>query len=102
MVQVGLLDRGRAAGAAGIIGIPVHLQPGVGGGLEQQREILAPVAGDDGVGAGRLDLGDVGREIGDLEQRMQFVADDLDVRPLGGQHAPCRRCAPIRRTNSPG
>ena len=56
MVQVGLLDRGRATGAAGIIGVPVHLQPGVRRCLQQQREILAPVAGDDGVGAGRLDL----------------------------------------------
>jgi arginase family enzyme len=86
MVEVGLLDRGRAAGAAGVIGVPVDLQPGVRGGLQQQREILAPVAGDDAVGARCLDLGDVGREVGDLEQRMQFVADDLDVRPLGGQH----------------
>ena len=88
MVEVGLLDRGRAAGAAGIIGVPVHLQAGVGGGLQQQREVLAPVAGHDGVGAGRLDLGDVRREVGDLEQRMQFVADDLDVGPLGGEHRP--------------
>ena len=86
MVEVGLLDGGRAAGAAGIIGVPVDLEPGVGRGLQQQREILAPVAGHHGVGARCLDLGDVGREIGDLQQRMQFVADDLDVRPLGAEH----------------
>src|SRR3954447_21082085 len=86
VVQVGLLDGGGAAGAAGIIGVPVHFQSGVGGSLEQQGEILAPVAGDHSVGAGCLDLGDIGRKIGDLEQRVEFVADDLDVRPLGGQH----------------
>ena len=84
--QAGLLDRGRAAGAAGVIGVPVRLQARVGGRLEQERDVLAPVAGDDAVGAGRLDLGDVGREIGDLEQRMEFVADDLDVGPLLLEH----------------
>ena len=86
MVEVGLLDGGRTAGAAGVVGVPVDLESGVGRSLQQQREILAPVAGHHGVGARCLDLGDVGREIGDLQQRMQFVADDLDVRPLGAEH----------------
>ena len=86
VIEAGLLDRGRAAAAAGVIGVPVDLEPGVGRGLQQQRDVLAPVAGDDAVGAGRLDLGDIGREVGDLQQRMQFVADDLDVGPLGLQH----------------
>ena len=102
MIEVGLLDRGRTAGAAGIIGVPVDLQAGVGRGLQQQREVLPPVAGDDAVGAGRLDLGDIGREVGDLQQRMQFVADDLDVGPLGREHLCAPRCGPTGRTNNPG
>ena len=92
MRQPGLLDRSRAAGAAGVIGVPVGLQAGVGRRLQQQREVLAPIAGDDAVGARGLDLGDIGRKIGDLEQRMHFVADDFDVRPLLFQHGP-RRCS---------
>src|SRR5258706_437062 len=55
-------------------------------GLEQQRHVLCPVAGNDGVSAGRLDLGYVRCEIGDLLERVELVADDLDVRPFGGQH----------------
>ena len=84
------------AGAAGIVGVPVDLQSGVGRSLEEQRKILPPVAGDDAVGAGRLDLGDVRREVGDLQQRMQLVADDLDVGPLRLQHV-----FAAERTDSP-
>ena len=86
MVEVGLLDGGRATGATGVIGVPVHLQSGVRGSFQQQRKVLPPVAGNDAVGARCLDLGDIGREVGDLQQRMQLVADDLDVGTLGGQH----------------
>ena len=68
--QPGLLDRSWAAGAASVIGVPVYLQAGVCGGLQQEREVLSPVAGDDAVGAGDLDLGDIGREISDFQQRM--------------------------------
>jgi hypothetical protein len=91
VVQIGLLDGGRTAGTARVIRVPVDLQSGIGGSLQQQGKVLAPIAGYHGVGARCLDLGDVGSEVGDLEQRMQFVADDLDVGPLGGQHFPCRR-----------
>ena len=81
-----LLDRRGAASAAGVIGVPVGLQARVGRRLQKKRDILAPIAGDHAIGARRLDLGDIGGEIGDLEQRMQFVADDLDVRTLFLQH----------------
>ncbi len=92
IVEVALLDRGRAAGAACIVGVPVDLQTGVRCGLEQQGEVLAPVAGDDAVRARRLDLCDVGREVLDLQQRMLFVTDDLDVGTLGLEHRE-GRCA---------
>ena len=86
IVEVALLDRGRAAGAACVVGVPAHLEAGVSRGLQQQCEVLAPVAGDHGVGARRLDLRNVRREVGDLQQRVLFVADDLDVRTLFFQH----------------
>ena len=94
--------RGRAAGAARIVGVPVDLQARVGRRLEQQREVLAPVAGDDAVGARRLDLRDVGREVGDLEQRVQLVADDLDVGALLLELLHGLAAAPPGRTSSPG
>ena len=86
VVETGLLDRGRPARAAGVVGEPVDLQAGIGGGLQEQREILAPVAGDHGIGARRFDLGDVGREISHLQQRVEFVTDNGYVRPLGLEH----------------
>ena len=86
MVEVGLLDSRRAARAARVIGEPVRLQTGVGCRLQQQREILPPIAGDHGVCAGCLDLGNVGGKVGDLQQRVKLVADDLDIRPFRGEH----------------
>ena len=89
MIEVCLLDRGGTAGAARIVGVPVHLQSGVGTGFEEQRKILPPIAGDDAVSTRRLDLRNVRCEVGDLQQRMQFVADDLNVRSLRLQHGFC-------------
>ncbi len=76
----------RRAEAAGVVGDEACVQLGVLGGLDQQREVVAPVAGDHGVGAGGLDLGDVGREILDAADRMQVVADDLHVLAFLRQH----------------
>jgi len=42
--------------------------------LEQQGKILAPISGDDAVGPRRLDLGDIGREVRDLEEGVQLIA----------------------------
>ena len=81
-----LLDGGRAADAAGIIGVPIDLKAGIGRRLEQQREIVGPIAGHDTVGSGRLDLGDIRREVGDLLQRVHLVADDLDIGAFLREH----------------
>ncbi len=83
--------RGRAhgggrAGHAAVVGVEVDIvQARVVRRLDQQREVGAPVAGDHRVGARLLDLGDVGREIAHLGQRVQVVAHDLHVGPLAGQ-----------------
>src|SRR6266567_3716686 len=86
VVDAALLDGGRAAGAGRIISVPVDLQARIRGGFQQKREVLPPIAGDDAVSPGRLDLGDVWGEIGDLQQRVKLVTDDLDVGTLGSQH----------------
>src|SRR5215470_10402517 len=90
MVQPGLLDGGRASNPLGVVGIPVDLEASVSRGLEQQRHVLCPVAGDNAVSAGRLDLGYVRCEIGDLLEGVELVANDLNIRAFGGQHLTCR------------
>ena len=55
------------------------------GGLNQTRQVGAPVAGDHRVSTGGLDLGNVGREVADLGQRVQVFADDLNVWALAGK-----------------
>jgi hypothetical protein len=50
--------------------------------FDEQRQVGAPVAGDDGVGAGLLDLGDVRREVLDLADRVQVFTHHLHVGAL--------------------
>ena len=53
--------------------------------LDQQRQVISPVAGDDDLRAAGLNLGCVGQKVLHAPQRMQFVADDRDVGPPRGQ-----------------
>ena len=75
-------DRRQRAEAAAVVGIERRGEAGVLGRLDQQRHVVAPVAGDDGVGVGLLHLRDVRSEILHLRERVQVVAHDLDVRAL--------------------
>src|SRR4029450_1916606 len=84
IVQVALLDSGRATRATCVIGIPVHPQSGVGGSFQKQRGVLAAVAGYARICARCLDLGNIWPKVGDFQQWMQLIADDLDVGTLGG------------------
>ena len=77
-----LAERRRRAGDGRVVGVELAVVAAFDGRLHEQREVRAPVAGDDRVGARRLDLGDVGREIAHLRDRVQVLADDLDVRAL--------------------
>ena len=78
--------RGRAGGNR-IVGVELDVvQARVVRGLDQQRQVRAPVAGDHRVGARLLDLGDIGREVAHLGQRREVVADDLDIGTLGLEH----------------
>ena len=97
-----LADGARRAQRAAVVGVPVHLEPGVLAGLDQQQHVVAPVAGDHRVRARGLDLGDVRREVLHLLQRVQLVADDLDVGALLGEHLRAPRRRPPCRTSSPG
>src|SRR6218665_105214 len=51
-------EKGEEGGVVGVEGDMV--QAGIVGRLDQQRQVRAPVAGDHGVGAGLLDLRDIG------------------------------------------
>ena len=75
----------RCAGDAGVVGEELAVVAILIGGLDQQRQVRAPVAGNHGVGAGGLDLGDVGGEVTSLGQWMKVFANDLDVGALAGQ-----------------
>ena len=65
--------------ARGVVGIEGDIEPGIGRRLRETEHVRAPVAGDDRLRAGRLDLGDVGRKVLHLADRVQLVADDLDI-----------------------
>ena len=88
MVRTGRADRTGCAGVVRIDRVVGNVQAGVLARLDQQREVRAPVAGDDRLRAGCLDLGDIRREILDLAKRVQVIADDFDVGPFPGQHFP--------------
>ncbi len=75
-------QRGGCAGVVGVVGEELDVEAGLVGGLDQQRQVGAPVAGDHRVGAGGLDLGDIGREVRHLGERVQVLADNLDVGTL--------------------
>ena len=78
-------DRGRAAGQMGVEGVVAQVGAGIDAGLDQQVHVRAPVAGQQRLRARGLDLGDVGREVLDLAERDQLVADDLHVGPQLGE-----------------
>jgi hypothetical protein len=60
-------------------------KPALPGGLDQQRQVVAPVAGDDRLRAAGLDLGGIGQEVLHAAHRVQLVAHDLHIRPLQAQ-----------------
>ena len=74
-------DRRRAAREVGVHRVVAEVDAGIDARLDQQVHVRAPVAGQQGLRARRLDLGDVGREVLDLAERDQLVADHLHVGP---------------------
>ncbi len=78
-VFAGRADRGRPADQMRQEGIEAHVEAGIVRGLDQEIEVAVIVAGDHALRAGRLDLGDIGREVLHLAERHQLVADDLDI-----------------------
>ena len=70
-----------------------RVELGVGARLaqstHQQREVVAPISGEHSLRAAGLDLGGIGQEVFDTAERVQLVADDLDVGPLGADHRAC-------------
>jgi hypothetical protein len=60
--QAGVLDRSGAAGPAGVVCVPVGFQFSVCGCIQQQREVLTPISGDNAIRARGLDLCDIRRK----------------------------------------
>ena len=77
-------QRSRGARNLGVIGIHRQFQAGIVHRLDQQGQIGAPVAGDDGVCAGLLDFRYVRSKVLDLAQWMQVVSHNLHIRALAG------------------
>jgi len=55
------------------------------GGFDQQRQVVAKIAGQHGLRAALFDLDGVGQKVLDARHRVQLVADDLHVGALLGQ-----------------
>ncbi|MNV56479.1 hypothetical protein D3C71_1487670 [compost metagenome] len=78
---------GGGASDRAVVGVEVDVvEPGIIGGLDEQRQVRTPVAGDHGVGTRLLDLGNVGREVAHLGQRRKVVTHDLHIRALALEH----------------
>ena len=83
----GLADgRGRAEAVA-VEGVEVRGQPGFPRGSNQERQVVAPIAGNHRVGTARLDLFHIGREVPDPTDRVQLFAHDGGLRKSRGHHA---------------
>ena len=79
----------RVAGGGDVAGLverrgeEAPFESGIRGGLQQQQQVVAPVARDDRIGAPRPDLGYVGREVLDLVDVMEHVSHDRVAVLLG-------------------
>lgn len=89
--DTGIAERGRRAEAVAVERVELRIQPLLARRLHEQREVVAPVAGHDGIRAARADLRDIRREILDPADRVEFVAGDRHVRAPRGQRLPRER-----------
>ncbi|OMP13875.1 hypothetical protein COLO4_00759, partial [Corchorus olitorius] len=85
MVGTSGAHRRRHAGGGAVVRVEIGVEARILAGLDEQSQVAAPVAGDDGIGAGRFDLRHIRREILHLRQRVQIFTHDLDVRTLAFQ-----------------
>ena len=85
-----LADRGHRAQAVAVERVERNVETCIAGRAHQKRQVVAPVAGDHGVGARRLNLGGVRRKVANPAQRMKLVADDLHARAALRQQVACR------------
>ena len=80
-----LAHRRRRTQRIAVEGEEARLQPRIARGLDQQRQIIAPVAGNDRIRARGRDTRDVRRKILHLADRMQHLANNGHIRPLLAQ-----------------
>ncbi len=81
-----ITDRRRRAESITVERIKVRGQPTFTRGPDQECQIVAPIAGDDRVGATVPDLGHVRREVAHLADRMQLVPNDAHLRRALRKH----------------
>ena len=87
-----LANRRHGAGRAGVEGVEIATEALLARRLDQQRQVIAPIAGHHGVCASSFNLGDVGREIAHRADRVQVIPHDA----CGGQFARQHRTRVLR------
>jgi len=84
--HTGFANGGRRAQGISVEGIKLRLQAHFSGGLDEQSQVVAPVACQHSLRAVGLDFCGVGQEIFHPANRMKLVANDLNVGPLCRHH----------------
>ena len=84
--DAGFSDGRRRAERVAVEGVEPGIAADFAQGAHQQRQVVAPIAGEHRLRAAGLDLGRAGQEVAHLALRMQLVADDLHVGPSGLDH----------------
>ena len=77
----------RCSQGIAVEGVELALKAPIACRLDEQREVIAPVARDHRLCAAGLDLGDVGQKVLDLADGMQIFTDHLDIAAFGLQLA---------------
>jgi hypothetical protein len=91
--DAGFANGRRGAQRVAVEGVQPCVGPPVRPGPHQQRQVVAPVAGEHGLCAAGLDLAGIGHEVLDAPHGVQFVAHDAHVRPaLAGQQGARMAC----------
>ena len=82
-------DGGGSAQGIAVEGVELGIQTDFTRGLDEQSQVIAPVAREHCLRATGFDFGGVWQEVLDAAHRVQFVAHDLNVRAFRIHHRSC-------------
>ena len=85
LAHTGIAYGSRGAQCVAIKGEKAAVKPHLTRGLHQQRQVVAPVAGDHGLRAAGLDLDGIGRKVFHAAHGVQLVAHHGHIGALRGQ-----------------